>query len=120
MNSREQVASSINEALQRFPLVLSILQAIQEAKSPLPGDDDLGCGAIRAVHTMAERLGRIDPAPVVVCGPISTTEQIAGKWLLGDRPRRLIPEPLLEKLAELISRLLPSDAHSMNRTGETS
>jgi len=101
-------------------LVLSILQAIQEAKSPLPGDDDLGCAAIRAVHTMAERLGRIDPAPVFVCAPISTTEQIAGEWLLGDRPHRLLPLPLLEKLAESISRLLPMEAHPMNRTGEMS
>jgi hypothetical protein len=121
MSPREQVAWTINGSLQRLPLVLEILEEIQETKEPgFPGDEDLRHGSIRAVHTMVERLDRIAPAPVVLSDPISTAEEIACEWLLGDRPRRLIPEPLLERLTELISRLLPLDAHSMNRTGESS
>ncbi len=121
MSPREQVARTINGSLKRLPLVLEILEEIQETtEGGLPGDEDLRQGSIRAVHTMAERLGRIHPAPAVLPGPISSAEEIACEWLLGDRPRRLIPEHLLERLAELISRLLPLDAPSMNRTGKTS
>ena len=62
---------------------------------------------------MAERLGRIAPAPAVSSGQTSTAEEIATEWLLGDRPRKLIPPSLLSQLAETISRLLPMPADSM-------
>lgn len=121
MSPREQAARTINGSLKHLPLVLEILEEIQETtEGGLPGDAGLRHGSNRDVHTMADRLGRIDPDPVVVSGPVSTAEEIACEWLLGDRPRRLIPEPLLDRLAELISRLLPLGALSMNRTREPS
>ena len=121
MSPREQVAQTINGSLQRLPLVLEILEEILETtEGGLPGDEDLRHGSIRAVHTMVERLGRIAPAPLVVIGSPTSAEQIANEWLLGERPGRLIPEPLLEQLAASITRLLPFTAGSMNRTGEAS
>ncbi len=121
MPPREQIALTINGSLQRLPLVLEILDEIHETKGPgLAGDEDLRHGSIRAVHTMVERLGRMAPAPVVVTGPVSAAEQIASEWLLGERPRRLIPEPLLCQLSATISRLLPFPADSNDRAGEAS
>ena len=71
---------------------------------------------------MAERLGRIAPAPAVSSGHTSTAEEIATDWLLGDRPRMLIPPSLLGQLADSISRLLPMPADSMGmpRHGQAS
>jgi hypothetical protein len=114
MSPREQVALTINASLKRLPLVLEILAEIHEAEKPgYPGDEDLHHGSIRAVQTIAERLGRIEPAPDGHASPPSTAEEIATEWLLGDRPKKLIPPSLLSQLAETISRLLPMPADSM-------
>jgi hypothetical protein len=123
MSPREQVALTINVSLKRLPLVLEILEEIHEAEKPgFPGDDDLHHGSIRAVQTMADRLGKIEPAPQATMGEPTTAEEIAGEWLLGDRPRRLIPPSLLDQLAESISRLLPRPTVSldMKRNGHAS
>jgi hypothetical protein len=121
MLPREQVARNINVSLKRLPLVLEILEEIHESPRPgYAGDDELQSGSIRAVQTMAERLGKLIPAPDPCSHPHSTAEEIACEWLLGDRPRRLIPPPLLEKLADSISRLLPTPSGSMNQNGRAS
>lgn len=121
MSQREQIALSINGSLHRLPLVLEILEEIHETEgSGSPGDDDLRHGSLRAVSTMVERLDRITPAPHPVSGTLSVAEQIATEWLLGERPGRLIPEPLLDRLSASIARILPFPAASMNRTGEAS
>ena len=121
MSQREQIALSINGSLHRLPLVLEILEEIHETKgSGSPGDDDLRHGSIRAVNTMAERLDGIIPASPELSALPSVAEQIATEWLLGERPGRLIPEPLFERLSASIARLLPFTADFRNRTGEAS
>ncbi|MEO5715989.1 MAG: hypothetical protein ABIT37_21090 [Luteolibacter sp.] len=121
MSQREQTAMTINGSLHRLPLVLEILEEIHETEgSGSPGDEDLRRGSIRAVSTMAERLDRIVPAPHPVSETPSVAEQISAEWLVGERPGRFIPEPLLGRLSTSISRLLPFPPASMNRTGEKS
>ena len=123
MSPREQVALTINVSLKRLPLVLEILEEIHEAENPgYPGDDDLHHGSLRAVQSMADRIGRLEPAADGHASPPSTAEEIACEWLLGERPRKLIPPALLNQLADSISRLLPKPAGSLNlnRNGHAS
>ena len=121
MSPREQTALTINGSLHRLPLVLEILEEIHENQGVgSPGDEDLRHGSLRAVSTMAERLDRIDPAPPELSALPSVAEQIAAEWLLGERPGRFIPEPLLDRLSASISRLLPFTTDFGNRAGEAS
>jgi hypothetical protein len=111
MPQYEQIAISINQYLQRFPLILDILEEIHEV--PHVGDEELKHGSIRAVQTILERLRNIQSADKQKIRPIESTreptlaEQIAGEWLLGERPKTFIPAPLVNELESLISSLLP-------------
>lgn len=108
MSHEEQTALTINRYLHRFPLVLDILEEIRASRHV--GDEDLETGSIRAIHSMLERLRKIEPAEIRR-NPSSTpsvAEQIAGEWLLGKRPRMLLPSPLVEDLESLVCRLLPA------------
>jgi hypothetical protein len=108
MSQEEQTAITINRYLHRFPLVLDILEEIRESRHV--GDEDLETGSIRAIHSMLERLRKIEPAEIRR-NPTSTpsvAEQIAGEWLLGNRPRILLPSHLVEDLESLVFRLLPT------------
>lgn len=120
MSPREQVALTINVSLHRLPLILEILEEIDETNPGFPGDVELRNGSIRAVHAIAERLGRNEPAPVADSVPPSEAEQIANEWLLGERPGRLLPEHLLELLASSITRLLPLTSTPARRKGSSS
>lgn len=108
MSPRELVASSINESLHRLPLVLEILDELHDSKGPRQaGDEDLKNGSIHAVHTMMERIRRIEPVTVRnQTGTLSRAEQIANEWLLGECPH-LLPPQVLEELSSLITQLLP-------------
>lgn len=111
MSHNEQIALRINQSLHRFPLILDILEEIDQATHV--GDEDLKHGSLRAIQSMLDRLRKIpavaepsreSPTPITEPTP---AEQIAGEWLLGERPKNLLPAPILGELESLISRLLP-------------
>ncbi len=80
--------------------------ALVTGTSPL-GDDDLRQESHQAVRRMVERLQDINPhQPPVKNAPPTTEVQIASTWLLGDRPRNLLPSSLYDQLSELIEKLI--------------
>jgi hypothetical protein len=113
MSPHEQFALSVNHCLHRLLLIYEILEEIDEsADANHPGDDELKHGAFRAVATMLDRFKRLEPpqtAPNSESTP-SQEEEIAGEWLIGDQPRRLLPPDLYGELATLILRLFPRTA----------
>ena len=112
MSPQEQLALFVNHALHRIPLILEMLEEVDEtADSEHPGDAELKHGAFRAVATMVERLKEIEPpATSDSSTPPTKEEEIAGEWLVGDQPERLLPPALHQELALLIRRLFPRTA----------
>jgi hypothetical protein len=112
MSPHEQFALSVNHSLHRLLLVYEMLEEIHEsADARHPGDEDLKQGAYRAVTTMLDRLKKLQPptSPDSGAAP-SKEEEIAGEWLIGDQPQRLLPPDLYEELAALILRFFPRTA----------
>lgn len=106
---RETTAISINRLLHRLPLILDVLEEIDEPHgTPKAGDDEIRTGAINAIRSIITRLKNLGPAsPHQPSAPVSEPEKIASEWLRGDLPARLIPESLLDQLSMTISGLLP-------------
>ncbi len=99
----------INQNLHRLPLILDILDEIETGTSH-PGDDHLREGSHKAVRCMVERLQKIEPNQACERSAPPTTEmKIAATWLLGERPRKLLPQSLYQELSDLIRRLLPEN-----------
>jgi hypothetical protein len=115
MSTHEQPSLIVNQSLHRLPLILDILDEIEDGSSH-PGDDDLRRGSHQAVWCMVERLQRIEPPNMAArTAPPSDEEQIATGWLLGERPRKLLPPSLYLELSGLIERLIPASAGIANR-----
>ncbi len=98
---------TVNRTLHFLPLVLDVLEEI-ESGTGHTGDNDLRQGAHQAVQSMVENLKRIKPPQAAERHAPPTIEvQIAASWLLGERPRKLLPPSLYKDLSELIQRLVP-------------
>jgi hypothetical protein len=105
---------AINNSLQRLPLVLDILDEI-ETGADLPGDEDLRHGSHQAVRRMVERLQRVEPNHMATNDqPPARELEIANTWLLGERPKKLLPPTLYEELCRLIQKLIPGDTAMMD------
>lgn len=117
MSHNEQIALRINESLHRFPLILDILEEIHQSRHV--GDEDLKHGSHRAIQSMLDSLRKIPMAHEEIRQSQETrkssksateptiAEQIAGEWLLGERPKTLLPAPNLSEMESLIYHLLP-------------
>ncbi|WP_338288023.1 hypothetical protein [Luteolibacter sp. LG18] len=103
---RELVAESINRAMERFPLILEILEELSRAGIPHPGDVEIRHGCERGLTSMLAALARIPPAAISP-DPAGEMEEKAGRWLLGEMPRRLVDAGRLERFEQFIGRLLP-------------
>ena len=114
MCAQDHPTLAINNSLQRLPLVLDILDEIESGD--LPGDEDLRHGSHQAVHRMVERLRRIEPPHMAKHDPPPEREvELANTWLLGDRPKKLLPPTLYEELCRLIRKLMPGDPGMMGK-----
>jgi hypothetical protein len=103
LKTRKQAAEAINRAMERFPLILGILGELRNAHIPFPGDDDLRHGCDRTLTSMLSELARIDPAPP---GKPVKAEEISHGWLTDEKAVRLIDADKLERLQQLIERIL--------------
>ncbi len=106
--SRKHSADAINRAMARFPLIVNILGELREPQIPFPGDDDLHHGCDRTLTTMLAELARIEPAP---SGKSSRAEDTARGWLKGERAVRLVDADKLERIQQLIDRILGGEAN---------
>ena len=114
MSHHDHPTLAINVSLQRLPLVLDILDEI-ESGADLPGDEDLRYGSHQAVRSMVERLQRIDPNQSAAhAQPSAGDMEIATTWLLGERPKKLLPPTLYEELCRLIGKLIPQEPGVMD------
>lgn len=105
---------AVNRNLHRLPLILDILDEIEEGTSH-PGDEDLRHGSHQAVRKMVERLQGIEPSHAgTIATPPAHEVQIASTWLLGERPRKLLPPTLYEELASLIGSLIADAAGALS------
>ena len=109
---------AINQNLHRLPLILDILDEIESGSSH-PGDEHLRQGSHQAVRFMVERLQGIKPPETHESNTPPTTElKMASTWLLGDRPRKLLPTSLYEELYELIQQLIPESIEILSSQNE--
>jgi hypothetical protein len=114
MSDPDHPTLAINQNLHRLPLILDILDEIETGNSH-PGDDHLREGSHQAVRCMVERLQMIKPnQPSLGKTPPSTEMKMAATWLLGERPRKLLPHSLYQELSELVRRLLPENPEIMS------
>lgn len=115
MSEHDHPTLALNRSLHRLPLILDILDEI-EAGASHPGDDDLRKGSHQAVRCMVERLQNINPHQTPAKHAPPTNEvQIAATWLLGERPRKLLPSSLYDQLSELIEKLIPQSPEIRER-----
>ncbi len=115
MSEHDHPTVTLNRSLHRLPLILDILDEIETGTSH-PGDDDLRQGSHQAVRCMLERLQDINPHQTPEKHAPPTNEvQIASSWLLGERPRKLLPTSLYEELTELIAKLIPQSSEIRER-----
>jgi len=103
--TRKQTAEAINRVMSRFPLILEILEQLDESRIPAPGDGDLHRGCERACTTILAELAKIPVAPE---GKSSKAEEVAGSWLLGGTVARLIDPTQLERMQQFIDNILGS------------
>ncbi len=106
MSEHDHPIRAINRCLHRLPLILDILDELQTGHDH-PGDEDLKHGSHQAVHRMVERLQGIKPPNAA--GDAHPPEQeiaIAHTWLLGDRPRKLLPPTVYAELSRMVGKLI--------------
>lgn len=114
MSELDHPTLAINKSLHRLPLILDILDEI-ETGSIHPGDDHLRQGSHQAVRCMVERLQGIKPNQKPEENAPPTTEvSIASTWLLGERPRKLLPTSLYAELSKLIEKLIPQSTEMLS------
>lgn len=118
MSEHDHPTLALNRSLHRLPLILDILDEIETGTSH-PGDDDLRQGSHQAVRCMVECLQDIKPHQTPEkSAPPNTEAQIASTWLLGERPRKLLPTSLYDELSELIEKLIPKNAEMLSGHNE--
>jgi len=105
-NEREWVATRINQALNRFELILSILEELSALDMPAAGDADLRHGCERALTSMLAEVASIEPTEPS-SGPPGPEERIAKAWLENRESCQLIDQERLEYLWLFIDGLLP-------------
>jgi hypothetical protein len=114
MSESDHPTQKLNLCLHRLPLILDILDEIEDDTTHT-GDDHLRQGSHQAVRCMVERLRDIKPPQTCAKTRPPTGEvQIASTWLLGERPRKLLPSSLYDELSGLIHRLMPETAEMPN------
>lgn len=114
MSEYDHPIRAINRCLHRLPLILDILDELQTSHDH-PGDEDLKHGSHQAVHRMVERLHGIKPLPST--GDAHPPEQeiaIAHTWLLGDRPRKLLPPSVYAELSRIVGKLTTGSPEMMS------
>lgn len=117
MSTHDHPTVTLNRSLHRLPLILDILDEIAGASHP--GDDDLRKGSHQAVRSMVERLQDIKPPQTrEKTAPPTSEVQIASTWLLGERPRKLLPSSLYEELSALIEKLIPESSEILSGHNE--
>lgn len=94
---------TVNQTLHRLPLVLEILHELTEGAS-CEGDDEIKTGCHHAVRTMVTSLREIPDDSAMDAEPPQNEAQLATTWLLGERPRRLLPADLYEELTAQVER----------------
>ena len=104
---REDVARRINESMERFGLILSILKTLSLSVIPAIGDWDLRHGCERALTGILASVSMIPPADPDA-GPPGIEECKANGWLAGNQPLTLLDPDKLSMLASLINGLLPT------------
>ena len=107
---REDVARRINESMERFGLILSILKTLSLNVIPAVGDSDLRRGCERALTGIIASVSMIPPAEADGKPP-GDEECRATGWLAGNQSLTLLDPDKLSLLAFLIDQLLPSPRH---------
>lgn len=106
ISGREKVVRSVNQALTRLDLILSILEKLNESLLSPPGDSDLRHGCERAITSILCALAKIEPAEPS-SSPPGRQEKAVRAALNGERLSRLIDADRHGCLCSLIDRLLP-------------
>lgn len=105
MSDNDHPTVAINKNLHRLPLILDILDEIESGTSH-PGDEHLRHGSHQAVRCMVERLHGIKPQKAAgEEHPPENEIAIAHTWLLGERPRKLLPPMIYTELSLIIGKL---------------
>lgn len=104
---REDVARRINESMERFGLILSILKTLSLSVVPAIGDSDLRHACERALTSILASVSMIPPAGEDG-GPPGVEECGVNAWLAGNQPLTLLDPDKLSMLASLIDQLLPT------------
>lgn len=89
--------------MARFPLILEILNKLQSAEVPFPGDDDIRHGCERALTAVLVELARIPPAPP---GRNSAAEETTIACLHSEQAVRLVNADQRLRLQQFIERIL--------------
>lgn len=105
LHRREEVARSINQVMERFPLILEILEEL--SRSHAPGDEEIRHGCQRAITAMLGALAQINPSEPSST-PMGKEEAAAKTWLAGRMPHSLIDPDQLACFDSFIECLLPS------------
>jgi hypothetical protein len=104
MSENEHPIRTVNRCLYRLPLILDILDELH-TEHEHPGDQDLKHGSHQAVCRMMERLRSIRPTAEGVTQPPDHEVAIAHTWLLGERPRKLLPPSVYAELSRMVGTL---------------
>lgn len=109
----------LNRTLHRLPLILDILDELGMG-APAPGDEALKQGCYKGVRDMVDRLHSAPTRPgAKFDDPPASEVEIATTWLLGERPRRLLPADLHEELSALIESLISQTQRILSSKGES-
>jgi len=109
----------LNRTLHRLPLILDILDELGMG-APAPGDEALRQGCHKGVRDMVDRLQSTPIRTGHVAGdPPASEVEIATTWLLGERPRRLLPADLHDELSVLIEGLVTRTQEILSGRNET-
>lgn len=104
MSENDHPIQAVNRCLHRLPLILDILDELETGHDH-PGDEDLKHGSHQAVRRMLERLSGIRPTSAGAIQPPEQEVAIAHTWLLGERPRKLLPPSVYAELSRMIGKI---------------
>jgi hypothetical protein len=100
---RESYAMAINRIMERFAMVVKIIETIDRTESPCTGDPDIIHGCQRALTAMLAELSLMDPAPA---GKSSKAEKTALAGLRANRADQIIDPALFQRFELFINRIL--------------